>query len=182
MGTEHTGPIEIKADAKFPTSGLWNVHGDFLAEAKYANGVNMQVSGAFPNGIRFEGSEGWIFVSRGNVGVTASDPGNAKNSDAFSASDAKILQSIIKPEEIHLYNSPDQHGNWLDCIQNGQQTIAPVEVAHRSTSACLIIHAAMKLKRTLHWDPVHERFKNDDEANALLVRPQRFPFGAEYVK
>lgn len=182
MGTEYTGPVEIKAEAKFPTSGLWNVHGDFLAEAKYANGVTMQVSGAFPNGIRFEGSEGWIFVSRGNVGVTASDPGSAKNSDAFNASDPKILQSVIKPEEIQLYLSGDQHGNWLDCILSGKPTVAPVEVAHRSTSACLLIHTAMKLGRTLHWDPIKERFKNDDEANAMLLRPQRFPYGTEYVK
>jgi hypothetical protein len=36
---------------------------------------------------------------------------------------------------------------------------------------------AMKLKRKLHWDPQHERFQNDDEANAMLSRPQRPPYG-----
>lgn len=181
MGTEYTGPVEIQATAKFPKSGLWNVHGDFQVDAKYANGVSMQVSGDFPNGVRFEGSEGWIFVSRGNVGVTASDPANAKNSDAFSASDPKILQSVIGPDEVHLYNSPDQHGNWLDCIRSGALTVAPVEVAHRSCSACLLFHIAMKLDRKLYWDPQGERFKNDDEANAMLSRPQRYPYGTKYV-
>ena len=181
MGTEYTGPTEIKATAKFPQDGMWNVHGDFLVEAKYENGVTMQVSGDFPNGVKFEGSEGWIFVSRGNVGVTASDPGSAKNSEAFKASDPKILQSVIGPDEIHLYHSEDHHGNWLDCIQTGALTVAPVEVAHRSCSACLLYHIAMKLDRTLYWDPQRERFKNDDEANAMLVRPQRHPYGTDYV-
>ena len=181
MGAEYTGPIEIKAEAQFPASGLWNVHGGFLAEALYTNGVKMLVSGDFPNGVRFEGSEGWIFVSRGNVGATASDPANAKNSDAFSASNPKILQSVIGPEETHLYHSPDQHGNWLDCILNGQPTVAPVEVAHRSCSACLLIHLAMKLRRKLFWDPVLERFHNDDEANSLMTRPQRHPYGTDYA-
>ena len=181
MGTEFSGPIEVKAEASFPKSGLWNVHGDFKAEAKYANGVTMHVSGDYPNGVRFEGSEGWIFVSRGNVGVTASDPGSAKNSETFMASDPKILQSIIGPDEIHLYESADQHGNWLDCIISRQKTIAPEEVAHRSCSACLLIHIGMKLGgRTLYWDPVRERFKNDDEANAMLSRPQRYPYGPMY--
>jgi hypothetical protein len=35
---------------------------------------------------------------------------------------------------------------------------------------------AMKTRRTLHWDPVKERFLNDDEANAMLSRPQRWPY------
>ncbi|HPR00890.1 MAG TPA: Gfo/Idh/MocA family oxidoreductase [Saprospiraceae bacterium] len=173
MGTEYTGPVEVQAEAKFPTSGLWNVHGDFIATAKYANGVTMYVSGDYPNGVRFEGSEGWIFVSRGNVGVTASDPSQATNSEAFSASDARILQSVIGPDEIHLYDSPEQHGNWLDCIISRQQPVAPAEIAHRSCSACLVIHIGMKLNRKLYWDPVHERFRNDDEANSMLSRPQR---------
>ena len=34
----------------------------------------------------------------------------------------------------------------------------------------------MRAKRKLYWDPVKERFKNDDDANALLARPQRFPY------
>jgi myo-inositol 2-dehydrogenase / D-chiro-inositol 1-dehydrogenase len=181
MGTEYTGPVEIKAEAKFPASGLWNVHGDFLGEALYANGVKMLVSGAFPNGVRFEGSEGWIFVSRGNVGATATDPAGAQNSEAFSASNPKILQSVIGPDETHLYVNADQHGNWLDCILSGQPTAAPVEVAHRSCSACLLFHKAMKLGRKLYWDPVLERFRNDDEANRLLSRSQRFPYGTDYV-
>jgi len=34
----------------------------------------------------------------------------------------------------------------------------------------------MVLKRKLYWDPVKERFKNDDEANSMLRRPQRAPY------
>jgi hypothetical protein len=34
----------------------------------------------------------------------------------------------------------------------------------------------MKAKRKLYWDPLKERFKNDDEANVLLSRPQRAPY------
>jgi hypothetical protein len=52
-----------------------------------------------------------------------------------------------------------------------------VEVAHRSCSACLLHHIAMKAKRKLYWDPLRERFKNDDDANAMLSRPERWPYG-----
>ena len=182
MGTEHTGPVEVEAQATFPESGLWNVHGDFNVTAKYANGVTMIVSGGFPNGVRFEGSDGWIFVSRGNASVTESDPTSASAENLpFNANDRKILTSEIGPDEIHLYESPEQHGNWLDCIQSRKQTISPAEIAHRSCSACLVSHIAMKLPRKLYWDPVNERFKNDDEANAMLSRAQRYPWGYEHV-
>jgi hypothetical protein len=143
----------------------------------YANGVHMIISGEFPNGIKFIGTEGWIFVSRGNETVTDSDPvAKLKDNTALAASDPKIITSVIEPNEIHLYESKEHHGNWLDCIRSRQQTIAPVEVAHRACSACLLHHIAMKTKRKLFWDPEKERFHNDDDANAMLSRPQRPPY------
>ena len=51
--------------------------------------------------------------------------------------------------------------------------IAPAEEGHRSCSACLLHHLAMKLNRRLYWDPVKEQFKNDAEANKMLSRPER---------
>jgi hypothetical protein len=34
----------------------------------------------------------------------------------------------------------------------------------------------MKLNRKLYWNPTTERFRNDDEANAMLSRPARPPY------
>ena len=115
MDTEFSGPKFIEAVAQFPVSGLWNVHGDFMVKAAYENGITMYTSGGFPNGIRYEGSEGWIFVSRGNYAATASDPVSREaSSKALDASDPAILTSEIKEGEIHLYESDEQHGNWLE--------------------------------------------------------------------
>jgi len=175
MGTEYSGPIEIWGSADFPKSGLWDVHGIFTTYALYENGVVMQVSNELPNGVKFEGTEGWIFVTRGSA-ATSSDPVSQQGGKSLDASNPKILDSKIGENEIHLYESPEQHLNWLQCIKTRQQPIAPIEVGHRSCSACLLHHAAMKLKRKLYWDPIKERFKNDDEANSLLSRPQRYPY------
>ena len=181
MNTELTGPIEIEATAEFPKAGLWDVHGNYEVKSKYANGVTMIMNSNNPNGIKFEGSDGWIFVTRGNVGVTASDPTSGKVEKAFNASNPKILEAKIGPNEIHLYNSPEQHGNWLDSILSKKPTISPAEVAHRSCSACLLAHAAMKTPGKLFWDPKKELFTNNKEANKLLSRPQRFPYGTNYI-
>ena len=177
MDTELTGPVEIWGTAEFPKKGLWDVHGPFKTEALYANGVHMIVSGDFPNGIKFIGTNGWIFVSRGNERVTGSDPvAKLKDATALAASDPKIITSVIGPTEINLPKSTEHHLNWLEAVKSRQPPIAPVEIAHRSCSACLLHHMAMKLKRKLYWDPAKERFKNDDEASAMLSRPQRSPY------
>lgn len=186
MNTEYTGPVEVWGDAEFPTQGLWDVHGKFLTHAIYANGVTMDISGDFPNGIKFYGTKGWLFVTRTEQ-MTPTDPGGKPKISATSGSgplavagltvsDPKILQSDFGPNDIHLYRSTDQHGNWLDSIRSRQEPISPAEMGHRACSTCLIHHIAMKAKRRLHWDPVKERFHNDDAANKLLSRPQRAPY------
>jgi len=183
MDTEYTGPISINSMAQFPKSGLWNVHGEFIAVAEYKNGITMITSGGYPNGIRYEGSEGWIFVTRGDYTASASDPVSiSKSSKALDASDPKILTSIIKENEIHLYKIDNQHGNWLDCIKTRKAPISPVEIGHRACSICLITHISMKLGRKLDWNPETEMFVKDDEANKMLSRSQRFPYGTSYIK
>ena len=183
LDMEYSAPVEFEGEAVFPESGLWDVHGKFRVQAKYANGITMDIRDDFPNGVKFIGSKGWIFVSRGPVKVTASDPG-AEDVElkAIDASDPKILESKIGENEVQLYKSPEQHLNWLECIRSRKQPIAPAEIAHRSTSVCLLSYISMKLPRKLYWNPQAERFINDDEANSMLSRPQRFPYGTNYIR
>lgn len=182
MGTEYSGPVEVWGHAKFANDGLWDVHGEYSTGMRYANGV--VVTGTTdskdkPNGLLFTGTKGWIFVSRGNYQASANDPATNASSP-LKASDPKIITNGIADGEIHLTVSNDHHRNWLDAVRSRQQTnISPAEVAHRSCTACLLQHIAMKLNRRLYWDPVMERFKNDDEANAMLSRPCRFPYQIE---
>jgi predicted dehydrogenase len=176
MNTELTGPVEIWGTAEFPTSGLWDVHGKFLTHARYANGVTMDISGDFPNGIKWYGTKGWIFVTRDEMTTPTATTGQTAKIEPLMASDPKILDSVIGPNEVHLYQSDDQHGNWLDCIKSRKAPTAPAEIGHRACSTCLLHHIAMKTKRHLHWDPAKERFVNDDAANAMLSRPQRAPY------
>jgi myo-inositol 2-dehydrogenase/D-chiro-inositol 1-dehydrogenase len=183
MDTEYTGPISVKAVADFPKSGLWDVHGDFMSVAEYKNGITQLTSGGYPNGVRYEGTDGWIFVTRGGYTATASDPvAMDRNQKALDASDPKILTSVIGPNEIHLYESSSQQGNWLDCIKSRKEPISPVEIGHRACTVCLLSGIAMHLNRELKWDPDNERFINDDEANSMLSRPQRKPYGTDYIK
>ncbi|CAM4210905.1 Gfo/Idh/MocA family protein [Zobellia nedashkovskayae] len=183
MNTELGGPISVEALAEFPKSGLWNVHGDFFVKHEYDNGITVYTSGGYTNGIRYEGSDGWIFVSRGSYQASATDPvDKEKSSKALNASDPKILESVIGENEIHLEKIDDQHGNWLDCIKTRKAPISPIEKGHKACTVCLISDIALQFDRKLEWDYDKEVFINDDEANTMLHREQRKPYGTDYVK
>ncbi|MBN1966530.1 MAG: Gfo/Idh/MocA family oxidoreductase [Anaerolineae bacterium] len=183
MDTEYTGPVEIEGQAEYPQSGLWNVHGSFRVQARYASGVIMEISDEYPNGVRFIGSEGWVFVSRGDVTATASDPGAGQAGPGpLAASDPRILDAVIGPDGIQIERSVEQHQNWLESIRTRKPPIAPAEIAHRSCSVCLLSQIAMHVPRKLYWNPDAERFLNDDEANTMIARPQRYPYGTAYIR
>jgi predicted dehydrogenase len=162
MGTELTGPVQIEAQAEFPKDGLWDVHGDFRIEYTYANGVKVICADEKKNksGVVFEGSDGWVHVTRGRL----------------DAEPKSLLTSTIGPDEIHLYKSNNHKANFFECVRSRAETIAPVEVAHRSCTMCLLGDIAMTLGRKLKWDPDKERFTNDDEANRMLSNPMRSPW------
>jgi hypothetical protein len=89
----------------------------------------------FQTGIKFEGTNGWVFVSRGDYQVTASDPTKpGERAKKIDASDPKILTSVIGEKEFHFTVSKEHHGNWLEAIRDNKATIAPVEEAHRACS------------------------------------------------
>ena len=162
MNTEHTGPIEIKnAKGVFPPrSEVWNTATEYYFECTYANGVKLIVSDKNEMGVTFEGSEGSIYVTRGN----------------FSSKPDSIWKSEIGASDIHLYESNDHYRNLIDCVLSRKDPIAPCETAHRSITIAHLGNIAMLLGRDLKWDPQHERIIGDAEANKMLGRPYRGPW------
>ena len=78
--------------------------------------------------------------------------------------------------DVHLYESNQHEGNFIECCKSRKPTITPVEAAHRATSLALAGGICLKLDRKLTWDPKSERFAGDNEANALLGYTMRDPW------
>ena len=181
MDTERTGPVSVEAKATFPDkTSFWDVHGKYQVVLHYANGVVMTVSDELPNGVLFEGDNGWIWVSRGGAAATASDPvANQQASKPFNSSDPKLADVDLSTNKIQLHKSPkwDHHLDWLEAMRERKPAVTSAEAAHRTCTVCLMASIGMHLGRPLKWDPDKERF-DDAEANKLLNRPERAPFGA----
>ncbi len=160
--TEFTGPLTIEGKAEFPTQGIYDAARNFHLEYTYANGVRLLIDSG-GTGLRFEGSEGWV--------------GNASWRAPVEASSKKILESVIRPEETHLYTCPGgEHRNFLDCVKSRRKPYFPAEIGHR---LCSLLHAgniAMLLGRRLEWNPEKEEFFNDATANRMRSRSMRAPW------
>jgi predicted dehydrogenase len=193
MGAELTGPGEIDAMALFPKQGLWDVHGPYQVRARYADGTVMYISDKYPNGIKFLGEHGWIWVTRGSFSAVdmqaLSASGGAGRggpwAQAIDASDRRRIKDGIKDGEIRLHESPknDHHRDWLTSIRTRKDPVAPAEVGHRSCTVCLVAQMAMHTNRPLYWDPAKERFTGtgSEEANGWLSRKQRAPYGTDAI-
>lgn len=66
--------------------------------------------------------------------------------------------------------------DWLAAVASRGRPVADIEQGHISSASCIMANLAMKLKRTLQWDPVAHQVVGDAEANALLARPYRQPW------
>jgi myo-inositol 2-dehydrogenase / D-chiro-inositol 1-dehydrogenase len=164
--TEHSGPVEIEGTGNFWEGGLFNTVKDYDLTFGYANGVVMTCKHGGAK-IKFIGSEGWV--------------GNSEWRGSLEASSRKILDSVIGPEEIRLYTNPaGEHRDFLDCVKSRKDPYFPVDIGHRVSTVCHLGNIAIKLGRKLEWDPVAEKFPNDDQAGAMCaVRPMRGPWSLD---
>jgi len=160
--SEHTGPVEVEGKGVFCEGGLYDTAKEYHIEYKYANGVTLIVKSGNPS-LRFEGSEGWI----GNVGWRA----------PLQAEPKSILDSVIGPNEIHLYTCQGgEQRNFLDCIKSRKECYFPPEIGQRCFTIAHIGNISMLLGRRLKWDPDKEEFVNDEQANRMLSRSMRSPW------
>ncbi len=163
--TEHSGPVEIEGTGTHWEGGLYNTVKDYDVTYRYANGVIMTCKPGNPS-IRFIGSEGWV--------------GNRGWRGRLEASAQKILDSVIGPEELHLYTNPrGEHHDFLLCMKSRKDPYFPVDIGHRVATVCHLANIALRLKRKLRWNPEEEAFENDAEANAMRSRPMRSPWTLE---
>jgi predicted dehydrogenase len=177
MGMALGGPTTIEGTATFMTGDVWTVHHTYHVEMMYPGNIRVILDNSFPNGIRFEGTDGWVFCARSAGLVTGSDPGAAKQADAarksLDASNLNILTAPYGPKDVRWPASDDHYRNWLEAIVARRDPIAPVDQSARSLEACAAAWIAMKLQRKLTWDAAREMFVNDDQANAMRGRTPR---------
>jgi len=161
-GTDDTGPVEISAKGKRSENGLYNAFWDYEFECTYAKGVKMVGRSGGPRGLKFIGTDGWIFIQVHGATLTA-EP-------------ASLLKEKIGPDELQLGRTSSHRRNFIDAVKSRRQPMAHAEIGHRTASICHLNNIAMLTGRKLKWDPAAEKIINDPGANDLLTPKMRPPW------
>jgi predicted dehydrogenase len=158
--TAHGSRIHVLGESEFPDNMLvtYQYADNKVLIYENRNFAPYRMHG-WDNGNIFYGTEGYMVFSRRGSFQTylgaMEEPGpGARGSDGV---------------ERHVRN-------FFDSIRAGTPPAADAETAHYS---CALVHLgeiAYRTGRVLHFDPEHETFTGDDEANRLLTKPYRGPW------
>ena len=171
MGADNTGPVSIDAKGEPPRDGM------------YDSAVTMEVTYEFKNpdwtlvwaqpgtpSTEIQARYGAVYWGdKGRLTVTNGD-------GASTATDQKVKDFASQCDCGRVPRSPGHNENFEQCVRTREKPIMAMEAGHRVASLCILGNVGFQLQRKLEWDPVNERFINDDEANRLLSRPGRGPW------
>jgi predicted dehydrogenase len=164
-----------------PIPGGYTAYSEYEVRYTYANGIKLNIHTTTDdsiygelrnpkgqhNGIRFEGTDGWIWVNRQQI--TASNP--------------ELLKTPLPANAERLYISNDHWQNFFDCVNSRKLPICDVETGHRSATMCHLGAISLRTGKRLTWDSEQEKFvgENAAEANAYLNREMRKPYDYSFA-
>jgi len=164
-----------------PIPGGYDAYADYEVAYTYADGTKLNIrttrddsiygakvnADGQRNGIRFEGTGGWIWVNR----------------DGIKASDPDLLKAPLPADAVRLYESKNHMENFFDCVKSRKAPICDVETGHRSATMCHLGAISMRTGRALTWDATEEQFVGPHaaEANAYAARELRAPYDYSFV-
>ena len=143
VGKDLTGPVDIIPPGYSYYKNL---------TYRYDNGIEVEVTDFDDkgSGVKIYGEKGWIAVHRGD----------------YKASDPKFGMKVAD-NDVPFEARAGHHRVFIESIKSRIDPNVPVEVGHSSCTMCNIGIIAGELGRPLVWNPIVQKFMNDDEANAL---------------
>ena len=150
-------PFELECSATYRNEGFTDNVDSWKSTFTYADNLKMLFTDNIQqkSGCRFIGDEGWIHVDRSGIW----------------AGPESLLTVQFKDSDIQLTDSTNHGDNLLQCIRSRKDPVSDVDAAHKASCLGMLADIAARLEQKLKWDPVTERFTDNDEANAMLKRP-----------
>src|SRR5882724_1662147 len=181
-GIGQDGPETVEARVVTPPiPGGYETPSEFEATLTWAGGVRQVVKTTVDdtpyggvvnekgqrNGVKFEGTDGWIWVNRGDL----------------AASDENLINTKLPDNAVKLEVSGDHMGNFFNCVRSRKDPIAKVENGHLSAVVGHLIVIALRQGRKFQWDAEKELFTGEgaEQGNTHVAREMRKPYDYSFV-
>ncbi len=181
-GIGQDGPISVEAKVITPPiPGGFTTPSEYEATLMWDGGIKQVVRTTLDdspfgvilkqdgqrNGVKFTGTDGWIWVNR----------------DGISASKPELLSAPLPDSAIKLEVSNNHMRNFMDAVRSRKDPISKVEDGHRSAVIGHLIGIALRAEKKYNWDSSKEIFTGEgaEEANTHLARPQRAPYNYTFA-
>jgi predicted dehydrogenase len=118
--------------------------------------------------------QGYEFIPNNGPKITKT----WKDFPGYKEEDERFAEDRTEKDiEIHVAPAVRRHmQNLLENIGSRGKPVADIEQGYISTASCITANMAMKLGRTLRYDPKSHKIIDDAEATKLLKRPYRAPW------
>ena len=113
--------------------------------------------------------EGEGFESEGKVPYIEGPEGKVYK--GFECTIPDIMNKLAE-----LPDPEPQNTDFLDCVRTRERFTLDEAKGHRSSTLVNLGACALRLNRTLHFDPESQLFIGDDAANRLIDQPMRAPW------
>ncbi len=131
----------------------------------------------YPWGATFYGDRGTLKAGVFSYDFTPVDKGDAVHKNVGYELEQFPEDKTEEGLERHTAPAIRRHMiDFLGAIDARSRPVADVEEGYISAACCILANLSLQTGRTLAWDPVAHRVRNDDEANRLLQRPYRKPW------
>lgn len=120
----------------------------------------------FGYGIEFYGTEGALYLNREGYNFR---PEKVRKGDETWDRSAPFSSRTSEQHSTHVKA-------YLDCVKTRNRFISDIEDGHLASATPHLGNLALRLGRTLHYDPDKERILNDPEADRMLMREYRAPW------
>jgi predicted dehydrogenase len=161
-----SGGIYAYPDNAIETPDTLNVlydFGSFTLEWDHAGGLSKGIYDR-SYGVAFIGNNGTLVVNREGWEVISESENNTNKMEVIplQAPDSESHEKHVK--------------NFIECVRSRKPPICEIESGHNVALVAHMGNIAYRTGKQLHWDQAKGKFKDNQEANALLKPEYRSPW------
>jgi predicted dehydrogenase len=158
--------VHVKGETEFPDNMMVTfLYGDGRSLIYENRNFAAYTMHGYDNGNVFYGTDGYMLFSRRGYFET------------FLGADDKPGPKMIGDPKNTQPGNYAHVANFIEAVRGEAEIHTGAEIAHLGCGICHLGEVAYRAKKTLEFDPAAETITNDDDANAMLTKNYRDPFG-----